>query len=195
MRLRVAAAAEGWTFVHAGVLGWRGRALLVPGRSRSGKTTLVAELVRAGADYYSDELALLDGGGRVHPFAKRLSIREGFRDGREVLSRPSAEEIGGRAGTEPLPVGLVVLAEHHPGATWNPVRLTPGQGLLRMIAHTVPVRLRPEASLHALERVVLQAPVLAGVRGEARDAARGILDALDAGGVGVSATAGEEGTP
>ena len=62
--------------MHAGVVGWNGRALLLPGRTLSGKTTLVAELLRAGATYYSDELAVLDARGRVHPFPKPLAIRE-----------------------------------------------------------------------------------------------------------------------
>ena len=35
----------------------------------------MAALVRAGAEYYSDEFAPLDAGGLVHPFAKPLSIR------------------------------------------------------------------------------------------------------------------------
>src|SRR6185295_10176403 len=63
-------------FVHAGVVGWHGRAIVIPGRSMSGKTTLVTALVRAGATYYSDEYAVFDMHGRVHPFPKPLSIRE-----------------------------------------------------------------------------------------------------------------------
>src|SRR5919198_2175039 len=74
LRLSVAAAARRRVFVHAGVVGWRGRAIVLPGRSCSGKTTLVAELLRAGATYLSDEFAVIDGRGRVHPFAKPLSI-------------------------------------------------------------------------------------------------------------------------
>jgi hypothetical protein len=47
----VAIAARRRLFVHAGVVGWRGRAILIPGRTCSGKTTLTAALVRAGATY------------------------------------------------------------------------------------------------------------------------------------------------
>src|SRR5262249_31683129 len=54
-------------FVHAGVVGWRGLAIVVPGRSHTGKSTLIAELVRHGATYWSDEFAVLDDAGRVHP--------------------------------------------------------------------------------------------------------------------------------
>jgi hypothetical protein len=43
IRQCVATDAARQTFVHAGVVGWRGRAIVIPGRSRSGKTTLVAD--------------------------------------------------------------------------------------------------------------------------------------------------------
>src|SRR5262245_27593595 len=55
LHFAVAMQAQPWLFVHAGVVGWHGRAIVIPGRSMSGKSTLVSELVRAGADYYSDE--------------------------------------------------------------------------------------------------------------------------------------------
>ena len=72
MRLSVASGAKRRIFVHAGVVGWKGHAIVIPGRTFSGKSTLVAELLRAGATYYSDELAVLDARGRVHPFQKPL---------------------------------------------------------------------------------------------------------------------------
>jgi hypothetical protein len=178
IRQTVAAEARSRVFVHAGVVGWRGRAILVPGRSRSGKTTLVAELVKAGAEYYSDEFAVLDPTGRVHPFPKPLSIR-GPR-GCDVHARKrTAEELGGICGERPLRVGLVALADHRPGSTWRPARLSAGRAVLEILAHTVPARLRPEDSLAALERAVEHASVLLGERGEARDTARQLLDWLD----------------
>ena len=69
-RLYVAEHAPRRVFVHAGVVAWKGRAILLPGPSYVGKSTLVMELVRAGAVYYSDEYAVLDARGRVHPFAQ-----------------------------------------------------------------------------------------------------------------------------
>jgi hypothetical protein len=45
-----------------------------------------------------------------------------------------------------------------------------------MFAHTVPARLRPEASLAALERAVADASVWKGERGEACDLARHLLE-------------------
>jgi hypothetical protein len=178
IRQSVAAGAERRTFVHAGVVGWRGRAIVLPGRSRSGKTTLVAELVRAGALYLSDEFAVLDRRGRVHPFAKPLSIRGAGGCDLHVQVR-RAEELGGSCATRPLPVGLVVLAQHRPGAVWRPERLSAGQAVLEMLTHTVPARLRPEASLVSLERAVARATVLRGTRGEAREVAESLLRAVE----------------
>ena len=195
IRQSVAAAARGRTFVHAGVVGWHGRAILVPGRSRSGKTTLVAELVKAGATYYSDEFAVLDGRGRVHPFAKSLSIREGGCARHEVVRRPRAEDLGGSCGVKPLPVALVVLASHRPGAEWRPVTLTRGQAILEMLAHTVPARLRPEASLLALERAVARATVLRGERGEASAVAARLLEQVGESAGTSRVGAGARGTP
>jgi hypothetical protein len=178
IRQYVAASAAHLTFVHSGVVGWRGRAILVPGRSRSGKTTLVAELVKSGALYLSDEFAVLDGRGRVHPFAKPLTIRG--VGGCDLHARARrAEELGGSVGQRPLPVGLVVLAEHRAGAAWQPEPLTRGQAVLEMLAHTVPARLRPEASIASLSRAVATATLLKGARGEAGELAPELLRLLE----------------
>src|SRR5258708_16040074 len=67
VQLTVAEHAPRRIFVHAGVVGWKDRAILIPGLSQSGKTTLVDQLIRAGATYYSDEYAVLDERGRDHP--------------------------------------------------------------------------------------------------------------------------------
>ena len=178
LRQSLAARSKHRTFVHAGVVGWRGRAIVVPGRSRSGKTTLVAELVRAGASYLSDEFAVIDARGRVHPFAKPLSVR-GAGGCDLHVSRPSAEDLGGQSGTEALPIGLVVLATHEPGAEWRPQTLTAGEAVIEMLAHTVPARLRPAASLAALERAVGHATVLKGKRGEAAPVALRLLQLVE----------------
>jgi hypothetical protein len=77
LRIYVGLNAPNRIFVHAGVVGHRGTAIVIPGLSFAGKTTLVLALVRAGAVYYSDEFAVLDERGRVHPYAKPVSVREG----------------------------------------------------------------------------------------------------------------------
>src|SRR6266550_3942853 len=83
VKLYVAETAPRLVFVHAGAVGWRGRAIVLPGVSYSGKSTLVAALVKAGAVYYSDEYAVLDPRGRVHAFA--CALQERTKTGTEVI--------------------------------------------------------------------------------------------------------------
>ena len=105
-------------FVHAGVVGWRGLAIVIPGRSHTGKSTLVAELVRRGAVYYSDEFAVLDDTGRVHPYRRTLVLRE-----RETAAARSPSGAGGCADGAPadrpnrgwgLPARGRLAADHCP---------------------------------------------------------------------------------
>lgn len=175
LQIHVAEAARRRVFVHAGVVGWRGQAILIPGRTFSGKTSLVAELVRAGASYYSDEYAVLDAQGRVHPYPRPLAIREGS-DSRQ--KRCSVESLGGCAGVKPLPVGLVVLSQYRPGAKWRPRQLSVGQGILELLDNTVPARRRPADVLGALGPVAADAQIIKGVRGEASDVVRSVLNCL-----------------
>jgi hypothetical protein len=161
-------------FVHAGVVGHAGKALVLPGVSFAGKTTLVAELVRAGATYYSDEFALVDDDGLVHPYAKPLSVR-----GADLTQTDhDVATIGGTTGVEPLPVGTVVVAHYKPGAQWRPRELSAGEGVLALLANTVPAQSRPAESLRALSRAVEGVRILEGERGEARDLAPLLLAEL-----------------
>lgn len=175
LRLYVARTARRRVFVHAGVVGWRGRAIVIPGSSFSGKSRLVAALLRAGASYLSDEYGVLDERGRVHPFPAPLSIRNGARPRR----RPSAEDLGGVTERGPLPVGVVALTRFRRGAAWRPRPLTPGQAVLALMAHTVPARERPAEVLRTLRRAAAGALGLEGPRGEADQAADRLLSRLD----------------
>src|SRR5260221_3989077 len=91
VQLTVAEYAPRRVFVHAGVVGWEDRAIVIPGLSHSGKTTLVDQLIRAGATYYSDEYAVLDGRGLVHPYARALGLR---MPNSNQSKKVQAEEIG-----------------------------------------------------------------------------------------------------
>jgi hypothetical protein len=162
-------------FAHAGVVGWRGQAIVIPGRSLSGKTRLVAALVRAGAVYYSDEYAVFDRQGRVHPYPKPLSIREENGDPRKKWL---VGELGGRSGTKPLPVGLITVTEYKPGTRWRPRVLSPGQALLALLANTVLAQRRPQLALTTLRRAVRCALALKGKRDEAEDVVASLLGQL-----------------
>jgi hypothetical protein len=176
LRLFVAELARRRVFVHAGVVGWKGKAIVVPGRSFSGKSSLVAELVRAGATYYSDEYAVFDSRGRVHPFPKPLEMREA---GDVRQSKIPVETLGGRTGTRPLPVGLVVMTQFREGAQWRPRRLSAGKGALELLSNTVSARREPEKALVALQHVVARAQIVKSARGESRDIVQSILNRLE----------------
>jgi hypothetical protein len=162
-------------FVHAGVVEWKGQAIVIPGRSMSGKSTLTAELVRAGATYYSDEYAVLDQQGRVHPYPRQIGLRS---PGMAEQTKVRAEELGGRVGSKPLPVGMVVVSQYQEGARWRPRKLSPGQGALEVLANTVPARTRPEESLSSIQQAVTRASIFKGRRGDAKETAQLILESL-----------------
>lgn len=177
VRLSVAELSPAHTFVHAGVVGWKGRAILVPGKSFSGKTSLVVELVKAGATYYSDEFAVLDSQAKVHPFLLPPAVRENGTDRQRPLL---IEDIGGWAGSKPLPVGLVVLTEYAADAQWRARRLAAGPAALGLLSHTISARRSPERTMAVLQRLMSQALVIKGKRGDAGAAADIILKTLEA---------------
>jgi hypothetical protein len=176
LRLFVAEFAKRRVFVHAGVVGWKGKAIVIPGRSFTGKSTLVAEFIRAGATYYSDEYAVFDSRGRVHPFSKSLELRQ---NGNQTQSKIDISKFGGRSGTKPLSVGMVLMTQFKDGARWRPRKLTPGRGVLQLLFNTVSARRNPQKALETLERVAAQAEVLKGVRGHATEVVPAMLERLE----------------
>ena len=159
-------------FIHAGVVSHRGRAILLPGSSFAGKSTLVEALVRAGAEFYSDEYAMLDGAGRVAHYREPLSIRA--PDGQAEV------EIGSGAMLEPAPVGLVAITVYIPGSTWSPRRRSTAEGVVAMMEHAIPARDRPAETLAALRLALADAKILQGERGEADETAAALLETLGA---------------
>jgi hypothetical protein len=172
MKLYVAEMARGRVFIHAGAVGWQGKAIIIPGRSLSGKSSLVAELVRRGAIYYSDEYAVLDVHGLVHPYPQPLAMR---RPGSARQKKCRAEDMGGSTGSRPLPVGLVISGRYEAGKRWHPQCLSPGQAVLELLGNTIAARRKPESVVAVLRRAVSGAKALKGSRGEAYETAALIL--------------------
>ena len=158
-------------FVHAGVVGWRGRAILVPGRSMSGKSTLVAALVRRGATYYSDEYAVLTEDGRVYPYARVPVLRDTPGTG--------ADARGGPIGHTPLPVSLIVSAVYSAGTTWAPEIVRGTRAVLSVIDNTVLARVESERMLRIAGQLSRTAVTLQGARPDAESVAPAILDFAD----------------
>jgi hypothetical protein len=172
LRMYIALHAPEHVFVHAGVVGVDDHAIVLPGRSFAGKTTLVAALVKAGAEYWSDEYAVLDADGLVHPYPKPLSVR--INDTRETDEQP-VESLGGRAGDRPLPVALIAFTSYRPGATPALHPRTAGEGAVKLLEHSVAARSRPEQVLAAVRQAATHATVLEGDRGDAEQAVSALL--------------------
>jgi hypothetical protein len=174
VRAYIALNAPDHIFVHAAVVAIGGRAVVIPGPSFTGKTTLAAALVRAGATYYSDEFAVLDGDGLVHPYPRPLSIRV---DGGAYGVDHPVEALGGSAGTAAIPVALVAITRYVVNGTWKPRRISAARGALALLASTVPARHRPAQALDAIVKVVAHAAILDGDRGQAHHTALRLLAA------------------
>jgi len=180
LRLTIAEYAVGRVFVHAGVVGWNGKAIVIPGSSFSGKTTLVAELVKQGAEYYSDEYAVFDEEGLVHPFARRLGVRVVGPEGQVIeTDHLTIEALGGTAGTSSLPVGWLLITAFDEEAKWEPKVLTSGNGVLDLLSQTIPIRYAPEFSLKVLKKVATNAIIVKSPRFDAVAFAKFFLDFVD----------------
>lgn len=161
-------------FLHAGAVAWRGGAILFPGRSHTGKSTLVQTLVSAGAVYLSDEFAVLDNRGFVHPFARPISLRT---PAGRIRCRPS--DFGGRTATEALPVSVVVFTSFNPHEMFRPQYLSQGRAVLEVLKHIVAVRANPKKAMHIARAVTAKSLVITSPRGSACSTANAILAVVD----------------
>lgn len=175
VKLAVAERAPRHVFVHAGAVVVGGRAIVIPGHSFSGKTTLVRALVERGAGYLSDDYAVVDEAGHVHPFAQRLGMRApGSPEQREV----DPAEIGWVAAA-PVPLGLVVVTRYVAGTHLTPEPLTRAGAVADLMSHAVAGRSAPARVLAYLATAAAGASAYRGVRGEAAPAAEAILAIAD----------------
>jgi hypothetical protein len=176
LRMNVALLSRKFVFIHAGVVGWRGRAIVMPGKSFTGKSTLVEALVRAGAEYLSDEYAVLDSKGFVHPFAKPISIRAPV-----TLKQSDIDiaAIGGRVSSQPMRVKIILTTRYRMHSKSRFQESSPGQGTLDLVANAVAARFTPHRVVRVTGKVCARAMVLRGTRGEARETAEHLLAMLE----------------
>ena len=158
--------------VHAGVVAHNGRGILLPGSTGSGKSTLVAELVQSGASYLSDEYALIDVDGRVHPYPGPLLLRD--ESGQDLPPR-LATELGGTVAREPVPASLIIGVRHAPHAAPGLHAMSQADGVLLLLRNTPHALVDQPWILAPLARAVEGAACYAGLRGAAREAAAEIL--------------------
>lgn len=171
LHLRVGATARDRVFVHAGVVGWQGQAIMLPGRTMTGKSSLVNALVERGASYYSDEYAVLDPEGLVHSYPRPLSLREPAR-------RVAPEQLGGGPHLPPLPVGLVLQTRYREQSRFAPRAVSTRTAAMGLMANALSAVLNPELNMRVLPLVASRALRLSGPRPEAGDIADRLLRRL-----------------
>lgn len=157
--------------VHAGAVLWRERALLLPGATHAGKSSLVAELLRRGATYFSDEYALIDAEGRVHPYPRPLLMRNGCPEQFPVL----AGECNASVGSGPAPVGWIFSLEYLPESGWCVEAVPQSEALLNLLRNTPHVLADMPDMVGVFQRAVAGATCYAGRRSEVAHAADQIL--------------------
>jgi hypothetical protein len=176
LRISVAEYAKNLVFLHAGVVGAGKRAILLPAQSFKGKSTLVTELVRAGANYYSDDFAILDEHGLVHAFPRMISMRA--CDGQFTPYEVPHQEIGpGPEGA--IPVGMIFLTEYRFRARWRPQVLSRGAGVLATLPFALQIQRDPELCLRVLNKVATSAIIAKSERGDASRTAKLLLEFLE----------------
>ena len=141
-----------------------------------GKTSLVAALVKAGAQYYSDEYAVLDERGLVHPYPRSLRVRSRLGG---TTERVPVTELGGTAGDGPAAVNLIAAVRYDGEIGWDVSPVSRSHAALQLLTHTVGAKSNPEAALHAIQQAMEGSLAVEGVRGEADDAASRLLRMLD----------------
>lgn len=180
VELDAARRAPGLIVIHAAVVVLDGAALLLPGRSGVGKSTLAAALVARGATYFSDEFAPLTSDGRVLAYPRPLRLRPApGRAPRTVgPASGSVRRGGGAPPPEPVPVTGVAALRHVRDARSELRAAGPAGTVLSLIDNAVGARTRTAEALRTCSLATESARGWEGERGEAGPTADLLLDLL-----------------
>jgi hypothetical protein len=160
--------------IHAGAVLWQGRVLLFPGSTHSGKSSLTAELLRRGAQCMSDEYALVDPDGRVHPYPRPLLLRDS--DGLQTPTLPS--ELNATFAQAPAPAAWIFTLQYDPGASWSIDPVPQSVALIGLLRNTPHALADVPDMAPAFQRLVAGAVCYQGHRPNAAEAAEQILDLI-----------------
>lgn len=158
--------------VHAGAVVLKGRAILIPGSTHAGKSSLVAELLRRGATHLSDEYALVDQTGRVHTYPRPLLLRNGSP--KQSLVLPG--DLNSSFAMEPVPVGWILAVDYDPGESWNIHQISQGEAVMLLLRNTPHEMGHSPEMIDLFMRSVAGAECYQGIRGDVIDAASRILE-------------------
>lgn len=157
--------------IHAGVVKIGAHALLLPGKTHMGKSAMVAELLRQGAEYLSDEFAIIDAAGRACAYPRPLLLRNSGPDQVAVLP----DRWNARIPESPVPVGWILALQYDRGASWRVTPMSQSEALLTLLQNTPHVLSDQPQAFANFQRASSAARCYAGCRNEASVAAEHIL--------------------
>jgi hypothetical protein len=186
--------------LHASVGALAGRAVALPAPMDSGKTTLVAGLVRSGFSYLSDEVLALDPGDCLaRPFPKALRLEGAttalFPDVLQSLPREpgagaksrsyhyvAAEALraGAIDGQAPLPVRLVVFPRYEAGSETLLQPMSRAEALVALVENSFNFKLFKSRGIHLLQRVLRGADCYRLRMGDLASAVEAVRRAVEA---------------
>jgi hypothetical protein len=125
--------------------------------------------------YYSDEYAVVDERGWVHPYARELQMRA---PGQARQTPVAVEDLRGQVGVAPLRAACVAFVEYAEGGEWALEPVPAGMAVLEMMRHAIPMRRTPGRVMAALAAMMEGAVAVRSVRGEAEAATEALLAAM-----------------
>lgn len=161
--------------IHSGAVLWGDRAILLPGSTHSGKSSLVAELARRGATYYSDEFALIDPEGCVHPYPRPLLLRNGLP--RQVPVLPG--ELNASVGKAAARIGWIFALRYHADCGWDVAMMPQGEAVITLLKNTPHFLAETPGMLESFQKAAAGAKCYVGKRPDVVQAVDEILRLLD----------------
>ncbi|MBY8967153.1 glycosyltransferase [Algiphilus sp. NNCM1] len=161
-------------FIDAAVVSWKGQAILILGDRWSGRTSLMFEFLKAGAEYYSHAFAAVDGDGRVLAFAQPPAFID--IDGNPKNTWP-IESLN--CGLEPIGVGMVVDHPLHPGVKFRPQSVSPAKTVGKLFAQTLNARRLGHFAFRSLQRAAENALSFVGPRGDMESTVAELIGRLE----------------
>jgi hypothetical protein len=152
------------------VVGWEGRAIVLPGASVNGRRSLVDRLIELGAPSYSDGYARIDVRGRVTPFPRPLSTKPSLRE-----HDLGALENSGAVGDGPLPIGWIVVGDPQSQDPEDSQELTRTHAIRALLSSAPAARTQPEFLLQILRTAARDAMILPAPRADTTAAAYQLL--------------------